>query len=71
MPALANPRWERFAQAIVEGLANGDRCQKNHTELCIALHRIIVRERAVLEQTEKKKKAKRDKTFLSDFFIFL
>jgi len=25
MPALANPRWERFAQAIVEGLANGDR----------------------------------------------
>jgi hypothetical protein len=29
-------------------------------KLCIALHRIIVRERAVLEQTEKKKKAKRD-----------
>jgi hypothetical protein len=25
MPALDNPRWERFAQAIVEGLANGDR----------------------------------------------
>jgi len=25
MPALANPRWERFAQTIVEGLANGDR----------------------------------------------
>jgi phage terminase small subunit len=25
MPALQNPRWERFAQAIVEGLANGDR----------------------------------------------
>jgi hypothetical protein len=25
MPALANPRWERFAQAIVEGLTNGDR----------------------------------------------
>jgi len=25
MPALNNPRWERFAQAIVEGLANGDR----------------------------------------------
>src|SRR5215471_17569071 len=25
MPALAHPRWERFAQAIVEGLANGDR----------------------------------------------
>src|SRR5262245_62993419 len=24
MPALDNPRWERFAQAIVEGLANGD-----------------------------------------------
>src|SRR5262249_58037170 len=40
-------------------------------KLCIALHRIIVRERAVLEQTEKKKKAKRDKTFLSDFFYFL
>jgi hypothetical protein len=25
MPALDNPRWERFAQAIVEGLANSDR----------------------------------------------
>ena len=25
MPALNNPRWERFAQALVEGLANGDR----------------------------------------------
>ena len=25
MPVLDNPRWERFAQAIVEGLANGDR----------------------------------------------
>jgi hypothetical protein len=25
MPALDNPRWERFAQAIVEGLANGER----------------------------------------------
>src|SRR5262244_2907102 len=25
MPALANPRWERFAQLIVEGLMNGDR----------------------------------------------
>jgi hypothetical protein len=25
MPTLDNPRWERFAQAIVEGLANGDR----------------------------------------------
>jgi hypothetical protein len=25
MPALDNPRWEAFAQAIVEGLANGDR----------------------------------------------
>src|SRR5262249_28769343 len=25
MPALDNPRWESFAQAIVEGLANGDR----------------------------------------------
>src|SRR5262249_1532843 len=25
MPALDNPRWERFAQAIVESLANGDR----------------------------------------------
>jgi hypothetical protein len=25
MPALDNPRWERFAQAIVQGLANGDR----------------------------------------------
>ena len=25
MPALANPRWERFAQAIVEGSANGER----------------------------------------------
>src|SRR5262245_9209045 len=25
MPALDNPRWERFAQAIVEGLTNGDR----------------------------------------------
>jgi hypothetical protein len=25
MPALDNPRWERFAQAIVEGLANADR----------------------------------------------
>ena len=25
MPALDNPRWERLAQAIVEGLANGDR----------------------------------------------
>jgi Zn-dependent peptidase ImmA (M78 family) len=25
MPALDNPRWERFAQAIVEGLAKGDR----------------------------------------------
>jgi|SRR6516164_5059318 len=25
MPALDNRRWERFAQAIVEGLANGDR----------------------------------------------
>ena len=24
MAALDNPRWERFAQAIVEGLANGD-----------------------------------------------
>jgi hypothetical protein len=24
MPTLDNPRWERFAQAIVEGLANGD-----------------------------------------------
>jgi hypothetical protein len=24
MPALDNPRWERFAQAIVEGLANGE-----------------------------------------------
>src|SRR5215468_4062478 len=24
MPALQNPRWERFAQAIVEGLANGE-----------------------------------------------
>jgi phage terminase small subunit len=23
MPALKNPRWERFAQAIVDGLANG------------------------------------------------
>src|SRR4030095_3709599 len=25
MSARDNPRWERFAQAIVEGLANGDR----------------------------------------------
>jgi hypothetical protein len=25
MPALANPRWERFAQLIVIGLLNGDR----------------------------------------------
>ena len=25
MPALANPRHERFAQLIVEGLMNGDR----------------------------------------------
>src|SRR5262249_8141026 len=25
MPALNNPRWERFAQLIVEGLMNGDR----------------------------------------------
>jgi len=25
MPTLANPRWERFAQLIVEGLMNGDR----------------------------------------------
>ena len=25
MPALDNPRWERFAQCIVEGLVNGDR----------------------------------------------
>ena len=24
MPALDNPRWERFAQALVEGLTNGD-----------------------------------------------
>src|SRR4029453_7418359 len=24
MPTLDNPRWERFAQVIVEGLANGD-----------------------------------------------
>ena len=25
MPALSNPRHERFAQLIVEGLMNGDR----------------------------------------------
>ena len=25
MPPLDNPRWERFAQCIVEGLVNGDR----------------------------------------------
>jgi hypothetical protein len=25
MPALANPRWERFAQCIVIGLLNGER----------------------------------------------
>ena len=25
MPALDNPRWELFAQKIVEGLVNGDR----------------------------------------------
>src|SRR5262249_60777295 len=25
MPAVDKPRWERFAQAIVESLANGDR----------------------------------------------
>ena len=25
MPALANPRHERFAQLIVEGLMNGER----------------------------------------------
>ena len=24
MPTLDNPRWERFAQALVEGLTNGD-----------------------------------------------
>ena len=40
-------------------------------EFVNSLHRIIVRERAVLEQTDKKKKAKRGKNFSVGFFYFL
>src|SRR5262245_39006164 len=36
MPALDNPRWERFAQAIVEGLANGDRKPYSQSRAYIA-----------------------------------
>src|SRR5215468_2554522 len=39
-------------------------------KLCIALHRIIVRERAVLEQTEKRKKQRETKLFCR-IFLFL
>jgi hypothetical protein len=48
-----------------------DRKIIQNLQIVHSLHRISVRERAVLEQTDKKKKAKRDKNFLSDFFIFL
>ena len=36
MPALANPRWERFAQCLVEGLLNGHRTSFSHGRAYIA-----------------------------------
>ena len=36
MPALANPRWERFAQCLVEGLLNGHRKSFSHGRAYIA-----------------------------------
>jgi len=36
MPALANPRWERFAQCLVEGLLNGHRNSFSHGRAYIA-----------------------------------
>src|SRR5215475_4240644 len=36
MPALANPRWERFAQCLVEGLLNGHRKPFSHGRAYIA-----------------------------------
>jgi hypothetical protein len=36
MPALANPRWECFAQCLVEGLLNGHRKSFSHGRAYIA-----------------------------------